>query len=472
VGHAQVTDTWRTSASHLTRLRASDHQYGDPDGGPVRVLVIGSGGREHAIVTHLARHTKAAQIFAAPGNPGIGLIATNVNIAATDASALERFARAEGIDIAIVGPESALAAGVADAIRAAGVKVLGPSARAARLETSKVWTKQLLAEAGIPTAVHARFTDSTEAIAYCRPHPYPLVVKADGLAAGKGAIVCETFDEAKAAIINMLDNSLFGDAGSQILIEDFLVGEEFTQMVFTDGVAWRSVPISQDHKRVFDSDKGPNTGGMGAYSPVPTLPEAHDASIERIFVPLIDALQKRGIEYHGVLCGNLIWTADGPHVIEFNARFGDPEAEVTLPLLETDLTVIVEAIETGTLGDCDITWSKRSAVCVALTAAGYPGKSRTGDPIHGLEGNFSETDVFHAGTQLINGAVSTDGGRVLIVTGTGDDLPEARRRCYERVRHLQFDGMHYRRDIAWRAIKYLGVDITDFDGIDTNTARR
>lgn len=438
----------------------------------MRVLVIGSGGREHAIVTHLACHTKGVQIFAAPGNPGVGLLATTIDIAATDASALKRFALAEDVDIAIVGPESALAAGVADSLRAADVKVLGPSARAARLETSKVWTKQLLTEAGIPTAAHARFTDSTEAIAYCRPHQYPLVVKADGLAAGKGAIVCETFDEAKAAIVNMLDDSLFGEAGSQILIEDFLVGEEFTQMVFTDGRSWRSMPISQDHKRVFDFDKGPNTGGMGAYSPVPTLPAAHDAAIERIFVPLIEALRKRGIEYRGVLCGNLIWTADGPYVIEFNARFGDPEAEVTLPLLETDLTVIVEAIEAGTLGECDITWSQRSAVCVALTAAGYPGRPRVGDPIHGLEGHVGEANVFHAGTQLINGTISTNGGRVLIVTGSGDDLIEARRRCYEQVERLEFDGMHYRHDIAWRAIKHFGLDVDDIDGIDSDTAKR
>jgi phosphoribosylamine--glycine ligase len=436
-------------------------RYGSSDGGPVRILVIGSGGREHAIVTHLARHTENAQIFAAPGNPGIGLIATNVDIAVTDAPALASFAQAQGIEIAIVGPELALAAGAADSLRAAGVKVLGPSALAARLETSKIWTKQLMLEAGIPTAAHARFSDSKEAIEYCRPHPFPLVVKADGLASGKGAIVCETFDEARTAIVNMLDDSMFGDAGSQLLIEDFLIGEEYTQMVFTDGVSWRSMPISQDHKRALDFDQGLNTGGMGAYSPVPTLPRAHDAAIERIFVPLIDALRQRDIEYRGVLCGNLIWTADGPYVIEFNARFGDPEIEVTLPLLDTDLTVIVEAIEAGTLGDCDITWSRGSAVCVALTAAGYPGNPRAGDPIDGLEDHVSGTDVFQAGTKMVNGTVTTSGGRVLLVTGTGDDLLEARQRCYERVSRLRFEGMHYRRDIAWRAVEHFGLNVAD-----------
>lgn len=420
----------------------------------MRVLVVGSGGREHAIVAHLARNTDDALIFAAPGNPGIGTLATLVQIEATDAAALGRFAQTEGVDVAIVGPEIALAAGVADSLRAAGAKVLGPGAVGARLETSKAWTKQLMVEAGIPTAAYARFNASPDAIAYSRTRQLPLVVKADGLAAGKGAVVCETQDAVEDAIIDMLDNRIFGDAGSEILIEDFLIGEEYTQMVFTDGSSWQSMPISQDHKRALDFDQGGNTGGMGAYSPVPTLPEASDASIEQIFIPLIEALRKHDIDYRGVLCGNLIWTAEGPYVIEFNARFGDPEAEVTLPLLETDLTVIVEAIEAGTLGDCDISWSKRSAVCVAVTATGYPGRPRMGDPISGLDDRIDETDVLHAGTRMINGVISTSGGRVLIVTATGDDFFEARRRCYEQVSRTHFNDMHYRRDIGWRMIEH------------------
>jgi len=428
----------------------------------VRVLVVGGGGREHAIVSHLARHTKGAQIIAAPGNPGIGTLATLVDINSTDAYALGRFAQSEGIEIAIIGPEVALAAGVADSLRAAGVKVLGPSAAGARLETSKAWTKQLLIEAGIPTANYARFNSSADAIAYSRAHEFPIVVKADGLAAGKGAVVCETPEKAEESIINMIDRKVFGKAGSEILIEDFLVGEEYTQMVFTDGFSWRSMPISQDHKRALDFDQGQNTGGMGAYSPVPTLPKAHDTSIEQIFVPLIETLRKRRVDYRGVLCGNLIWTADGPYVIEFNARFGDPEAEVTLPLLQTDLAVIVKAVEDGTLGDCNINWSSRTAVCVAVTAAGYPGKPRVGDPIKGLEGHFNETDVLHAGTRMTNGVISTNGGRVLIVTATGDNFFEAQRRCYERIDRLYFDGMHYRRDIGWRMIEYSGFDMQKF----------
>ena len=428
----------------------------------MRVLVVGGGGREHAIVHHLARHTEGAQIFAAPGNPGIGALATLVQVDPTDADALGRFAQTEGVDVAIVGPEAALAAGVADSLRAAGVKVLGPGAAGARLETSKSWTKELMIEAGIPTATYARFDASADAIAYSRARRLPLVVKADGLAAGKGAIVCETQEQVEDAIINMLDNRIFGAAGSEILIEDFLVGEEYTQMVFTDGSSWRSMPLSQDHKRALDFDQGANTGGMGAYSPVPTLPTAADASIERIFIPLISALRERGIDYRGVLCGNLIWTADGPYVIEFNARFGDPEVEVTLPLLETDLTAIVAAIEAGALGDCDLTWSSRSAVCVAVTAAGYPGAPRTGDPISGLDDHVAGTDVLHAGTRMINGVVSTGGGRVLIVTATGDDFFEARSRCYERVGRCHFDGMHYRSDIGWRMIEHSGHDVADF----------
>ena len=422
----------------------------------MRVLVVGSGGREHAIVTHLTRRTPDVEIFSAPGNPGIGAMASLADVAPTDASGLARLAVDKQIGVAIVGPEAALAAGAADALREVGVHVLGPGRVGARVETSKLWAKELMVEAGIPTARFQRFTRSNEAIRHCANHSYPLVVKADGLAAGKGAVVCGSFEEARNAIVDILERRVFGDAGREILIEDFLTGEEFTLMVFTDGLTWRSMPISQDHKRVLDNDEGLNTGGMGAYTPVPTLPQAHDESIEKIFIPLLHALAQRDIPYRGVLCGNLIWTADGPYVLEFNGRFGDPEAEVTLPLLETDLAAITVAIETGSLDDVEFEWSAKSAVCVAMTATGYPSSPNTGDQIMGLDQSVDNTYVFHAGTRVSGDHVVTNGGRVLMIVGTGDDLLSARRTCYERVAQIEFDGMHYRSDIGWRAERHLG----------------
>ena len=423
----------------------------------MRVLVVGSGGREHAIVAHLVANTPGVEVFAAPGNPGIGQLATLVGIAATDATALAQFAETKDIEMAIVGPEMALAAGVANSLREVGVKVLGPNQNGSRVETSKLWTKQLLMDEGIPTAIYKRFVDSADAIAYCEAHVFPLVVKADGLAAGKGAVVCETMEEARTAIVSMLDDAVFGDAGSQILVEDFLVGEEFSMMVFTDGQSWKPMPISQDHKRALDDDQGPNTGGMGAYAPVPQLVHAPAVADDVIFAPFIDALRKRDIDYRGVLTGNLIWTADGPFVIEFNCRFGDPEVEVTLPLLETDLTEIVSAIEAGTLGDADIRWSDGSALCVVMAAANYPATPRTGDVIKGLDAETPHSMVLHAGTTDQSGDIVTSGGRVLLVTATGHDFFEARENAYTRVATIEFDGMQFRKDIGHRAAKALST---------------
>ena len=417
----------------------------------MRVLVVGGGGREHAIVSHLRATSPGAEILAAPGNPGIGMICPVFAVAATDPEGLVELALSQRVEVVIIGPEIALSAGVADALREIGVAVLGPGAAGARLETSKSWAKDLMKEAGIPTASAEKFSDSNAAIAYLQRKDLPVVIKADGLAAGKGAVVCRTLEQAQQAVTGMLDDSLFGESGSVILIEDVLVGEEYSMMIFTDGETILPMPISQDHKALNDADTGPNTGGMGAYAPVPSLDQAANASLERIFRPLIAALKRRGIDYRGVVTGNLMWTDDGPYVIEFNARFGDPEAEVTLPLLQHDLAEIARGADQRTLSSVQLRWSDEWALCVAMTAVGYPGKVRTGDVIAGLEKRVPRTMVFHAGTTLREGDLVTNGGRVLIVTGTAASFSEARRRAYEAVSNVKYAGEYHRSDIGWRA---------------------
>lgn len=418
----------------------------------MRILVVGGGGREHAVVSHLRAHNRSAEVIAAPGNPGIAELCPVFDVAVTDADALVGLAAAERVDLAIVGPEAALEAGVSDALRASGVAVLGPGREGAQLETSKTWAKSLMREAGVPTAFAERFTDSREAIAYLEGKPVPIVVKADGLAAGKGAVVCRTHSEARAAVVAFLDERALGDAGATVLVEDFLVGEEYSMMVFTDGETLRPMPLSQDHKPVGDGDQGPNTGGMGAYAPVPGLEDAAQQSLDRIFLPLLGALKERSIDYRGVITGNLIWTDDGPYVIEFNARLGDPEAEVTLPLLDADLVEITRHIEARTLDAAEIGWNRRSAVCVVAAAAGYPGPTRTGDVITGADRAPEGAQFLHAATATREGRLVTNGGRVLLATAVGDTFAEARARAYRAVDTLEFDGKHYRSDIGWRAV--------------------
>jgi len=418
----------------------------------MRILVVGGGAREHAIVNHMRVHSGPANVIAAPGNPGIAELCPVFDIAATDVDGLVTLALAECVDITIVGPEAALEAGVTDALRANGIAVLGPGREGARLETSKAWAKDLMQGAGIPTAFAERFTGSREAIAYLEKKSVPIVVKADGLAAGKGAVVCRSHDEARAAIVAMLDGDTLGGAGATILIEDFLVGEEYSMMVFTDGETLRAMPLSQDHKPVGDGDQGPNTGGMGAYAPVPGLEHAAQQSLERIFLPLLGALKERSIDYRGVITGNFIWTSDGPYVIEFNARFGDPEAEVTLPLLETDLVEIARHIDARTLDSVDVRWNGRSALCVVLASAGYPGEVRTGDAITGTDRAPVGAQFLHAATAMRDDELITHGGRVIIATATGDTFAEARTKAYRAVDAVEFAGKHYRSDIGWRAV--------------------
>ncbi|GEL98358.1 phosphoribosylamine--glycine ligase [Cellulomonas terrae] len=418
-------------------------------------MVVGSGGREHAIVHHLLTNDPSVEVIAAPGNPGIAGLCRTVDVAVTDVEGLTRLATDEQVDCAIVGPEVALDAGVADALRTRAVPVLGAGRDASRLETSKSWAKDLMIEAGIPTATAVRFQDSAAALAHIATHALPLVVKADGLAQGKGAVVCRTRAEAEQAVTAMLDTGVFGTSGSTVLVEQFLVGEEFSLMVFTDGDAFVPMPISQDHKPVGAGDSGPNTGGMGAYAPVPSLHGAEHLSIERIFVPLLAALRARGIDYRGVITANLIWTADGPHVIEFNARFGDPEAEVTLPLLETDLVTITRAVDGRSLHQLDVRWRDGSALCVVMAASGYPGAPRAGDAITLPTHPDAHSIVFHAGTSVRDGQLVTSGGRVLIVTGVGGSFAEARERAYATVDAIRFDGEHHRADIGWRSQAHL-----------------
>jgi phosphoribosylamine--glycine ligase len=423
----------------------------------VRVLVVGSGGREHAIVSHLLTSSPSTEVLVAPGNPGIKALCPTFDIAVTDVAGLTRLALDNQVEIAIIGPEIALSAGAADALRDVGIAVLGPGADGARLETSKSWAKDLMIEAGIPTAPAQRFRDSAQALDYLRGRSLPMVVKADGLAAGKGAVVCRTQEEAERAVVAMLDEAVFSESGSTVLIEDLLVGEEYSMMIFTDGESLHPMPLSQDHKAIGDGDSGPNTGGMGAYAPVPSLGSAAEASIERIFNPLLSALKRRGIDYRGVITGNLIWTSDGPYVIEFNARFGDPEAEVTLPLLNTDLLEITRRADQRSLASMSVDWKSEWALCVVVTSAGYPGEVRTGDAIHRLDATIPGTTVFHAGTTLRDNALVTNGGRVLIATGTGASFAEARQRAYAAADSIQFEGKYQRSDIGWRAERYFAA---------------
>ena len=423
----------------------------------MRILVIGSGAREHAIVWKLAQSPSRPRITAAPGNPGMtgpGLAGvTRVAIAADDSDGLLDYARAEQVDLTIVGPEAPLIAGIADRFRAAGLAICGPDRAAARLEGSKAFAKEIMARAGIPTARHATFTDLEAASAYVRAHGAPIVIKADGLAAGKGVTVARTEDEALAALEDALARGVFGAAGATVVVEEYLEGDELSVMAFVAGNAYRALAPAQDHKQVLDGDQGPNTGGMGAFAPVPWADAAALETIgARVFTPLLAELARGGIEYRGTLYAGLMWTADGPKVIEFNARLGDPETQVTLPLLDGDLVELFLAVAEGRLERAPLALRAGAAVGVVLAAAGYPGKYATGAHIEGLEGLASEPDtlVFQAGTREEAGRLVTAGGRVLTVVGLGVDLEAARARAYAGVERINFAGMRYRGDIGRR----------------------
>lgn len=421
----------------------------------MRVLIVGGGGREHALAWKLKQSPLVRELFCAPGNAGIARLARCVPVAADDLEALVALAREHRIDLTVVGPEAPLAAGIVDRFQEAGLAIFGPDKAAAQLEASKVFAKQLMAKYRIPTAESRTFTTAAEACAYIRAKGAPIVVKADGLAAGKGVVVAATVAEAEAAVQRMLVDREFGEAGSRIVIEEYLRGEEVTLLAFTDGTTVVPMVAAQDHKAAYDHDTGPNTGGMGAYSPVPLLtPERQQQIVTEILRPTIDGLRQEGIVYRGVLYVGLMITATGPKVLEYNVRFGDPECQVILPRLQSDLIPILQAINDGRLAEETITWHNNHTACVVMASGGYPGTYTTGKIITGLDQVAAMPDVyvFHAGTATHGENVVTAGGRVLAVTAWGETRAEALDKAYQAVQAIHFDGAHYRTDIGRRGI--------------------
>ncbi len=418
----------------------------------MRVLVVGGGGREHALVWKISQSPKVKKIYCAPGNAGTEALAENVDIAADQVEALADFAERESVDLCVVGPEQALALGIVDRFRERGLRAFGPSAQAARLEGSKVFCKNLMRDNGVPTADYKVFDDPAAARAYLQSKDR-IIVKADGLAAGKGAYVCQTREEALLAVEEIMEKKIYGSAGDQVVIEEFLEGREVSFLAFADGKSLIPMEPAQDHKAAYDGDKGPNTGGMGAYSPAPLLtPELQGRVMAEIMYPTVEAMAREGRPYRGVLYAGLMIDSAGPKVLEFNARFGDPETQPLMMRMKSDLIPILDACIDGTLKDQRIQWSDESAVCVVMAAEGYPGKYARGKEISGLQeaGEQSGFVVFHAGTSPSEGRVLTNGGRVLGATALGKDLPAAIDRAYEAVGKIKWDGLHFRKDIGRR----------------------
>ena len=420
----------------------------------MKILVIGSGGREHALAWKLAQSKRVSKIYVAPGNAGTALETGLYNVALTSIEDLVRFAQQEEIALTVVGPEAPLADGVVDAFRAAGLKIFGPTRAAARLESSKDFAKQFMQRHGIPTAQFQTFTEAEAAKRYISERGALIVVKADGLAAGKGVVVTASVEEAHAAVEMMFADNKLGDAGHRVVVEDFLDGEEASFIVMVDGRNVLALATSQDHKRLQDNDQGPNTGGMGAYSPAPVVtPEVHARAMREIILPAVQGMEKDGIPYTGFLyAGLMIDKAGNPKTLEFNCRMGDPETQPIMMRLKSDLTVIIEHAVNGTLDKIDAEWDRRTALGVVMAAAGYPGDPRKGDVIEGLPKPTDDVHVFHAGTAMQGEKVVTHGGRVLCVTALGDNVKIARRIAYQAADQIRFAGAQMRRDIGWRAI--------------------
>ena len=422
----------------------------------MKILVIGNGGREHAIVWKLRADDPSAKLFCAPGNAGTAAIAVNIAIAADDVPSIVNWAQVNKPDLVVVGPEVPLCLGLVDALATVGIPAFGPCKAAARLEGSKKFAKEVMAAAQIPTARCAVVRTADEARTAVTEFGIPVVIKADGLAAGKGVSVCTTPDAVEEAIKTMFLDHAFGDAASEVLVEEFLVGEEASVLAFIDGETAVPLASAQDHKRLQDGDQGPNTGGMGSYSPAPCMTADMLTVVQsQVFKPVIAELKARGIVYKGILYAGMMLTANGPRVLEFNCRFGDPETQCILPRLESPLAEAMMACVEGRLAACEIRWSPDPCACVVMASGGYPGGYQKGMPVEGLAdaGKVKGVQIFHAGTALANGGVVTSGGRVLGVTATGPTLEETLKRAYSAVLKIKFDGAQYRTDIAYRALK-------------------
>lgn len=424
----------------------------------MKILVVGSGGREHALAWKLAQSKRIQIVMVAPGNGGTASDPRLKNVPITDPKQLADFAEQEHIALTVVGPEAPLAAGIVDLFRERGLKIFGPTQRAAQLEASKDFAKSFMQRHGIPTAQSQTFSDVAAAHQYVDQQGAPIVIKADGLAAGKGVVVAMTLDEAHQAIDMMLADNRLGDAGARVVIEEFLEGEEASFIVMVDGSNVLPLATSQDHKRLQDNDQGPNTGGMGAYSPAPIVtPELHARVMREIIQPTVQGMAKEGESYTGFLYAGLMIDAQGnPKTLEFNCRMGDPETQPIMARLKTDLVTVIEHAVNGTLKDIELDWDRRTALGVVLAAAGYPDAPRKGDAITGIPEESEDSVTFHAGTIIDSGALKTAGGRVLCVVGLGDSVRVAQKHAYETLEKIRFDGMQFRHDIGWRALKRPG----------------
>ncbi len=424
----------------------------------MKVLVVGGGGREHALVWKIAQSQKVTKVYCAPGNAGISEQATIVPIKANDLNGLLEFALKEKIDLTVVGPEDPLTQGIVDLFESKGVSIFGASRKAAEIEGSKAFAKEMMRKYHIPTAAYEIFDDRNEAVKYIRKRGAPIVVKADGLAAGKGVIICKTIDEAIHSVDKIMVEKIFGEAGKRVVVEEYLIGEEASYIAFTDGKAILPMASSQDHKSVFDGDQGPNTGGMGAYSPAPVVTdEVSENIIQKVLRPIIYGMGEEGRAYKGVLYAGLMIHNGHPKVLEFNARFGDPETQPVLMRMKGDIVPILEACMKGTLSQHQIEWDCRASVCVVMASKGYPGDYEKGNAIKGLR-EVSRTEgvfVFHAGTALKDNRIITNGGRVLGVTGLGEDISRAIERTYQAVKKISWEGVHYRADIGRKALCWL-----------------
>ena len=423
----------------------------------MKVAVIGGGGREHTLAWKLAQSPSVEQVYAIPGSDAMASFTTCVKASVSDLDYIAKYCKEHGVDLVVVGPEVPLTEGIADVCQKYGIPVFGPNKAAAQMEGSKAFAKDIMAKYNVPTAKYATFTNEADAKAYIREQGAPIVVKADGLAAGKGVVVAQTVDEALEAVNAMMEDHVFGESGGRIVVEECMVGEEASLLAFVDGKTIVPMIAAQDHKRIFDNDEGPNTGGMGAYAPAPVVTDAiRQTVMDTILTPVVAGLKNEGITYQGCLYAGLMITAEGPKVVEFNCRFGDPETQAVLPLFDGDLAKVMYACATGTLTPDMVQWKDAAACCVIMASKGYPASSHKGDVITGLDTvDTDDVVVFHSGTKKVGESFVTNGGRVLGVTAVAPTLPEAIAKAYDNVKRISFEGQQVRRDIGAKGLKHL-----------------